>query len=45
VPAVESGEGIDRLAVVTTTGVVAALIVLGTAAVTNVRRRHRVAQS
>jgi len=44
-PAVESGEGIDRLAVVTATGGVAALLVLGTAAVTSVRRRHRVAQS
>lgn len=44
-PAVEPGEGLDRLAVVTATGVVAALLVLGTAAVTSVRRRHRVAQS
>ena len=44
-PAVASGEGIGRLAVVTATGGVAALLVLGTVAVTSTRRRHRVAQS
>jgi hypothetical protein len=45
-PAVEPGEGIDRLAVLTAAGSVAALLILGTAAVTGVRRKHRgVAQS
>jgi hypothetical protein len=42
--AVESGEGIDSLAVLTATGGAAALLVLGTAAVAGVRRKHRVAQ-
>ena len=39
-PAAESGEGIDRPAVLTT-GAVAALLVLGAAAAAGVRRRHR----
>jgi hypothetical protein len=43
--AVESGEGIDSLAVLRATGGAAALLVLGTAVVAGVRRKHRVAQS
>jgi hypothetical protein len=43
--AVESDEGIDSLAVLTATGGAAALLVLGTAAVAGVRRKHRVAES
>jgi hypothetical protein len=45
-PVVESGEAIDWLAVLTAAGGVGALLILGTAAVTGVRRKHgRVAQS
>jgi hypothetical protein len=40
-PAVESGEGIDRLAVLAATGGVGALLIGGTAAVTGIRRRNR----
>jgi hypothetical protein len=45
-PAVESGEAIDWLAVLTAAGGMTALLILGTVAVTGVRRKHRgVAQS
>ena len=40
-PAVAADEGIDRLAVLSATGGAVALLVLGTAAVTGVRRRQR----